>query len=205
MPDDEKIFALREFLYNLGYTLKGIKNLKPKSLQQILQKARGKPERRLINTMLLRAMKQAHYSEENSGHFGLASPYYTHFTAPIRRYPDLVIHRILREQQENRLSLKRQKKLAELTEKVAKISSKRERIAEEAERETIDLKIAEYMATKIGETYNGIISGVTSFGIFVQLENTVEGLIHVSNIEDDYYFSMKNANTRGERTGRNSA
>lgn len=202
-PDDEKIIALREFLYNLGYPLKGTKNLKPKSLQQILEKVSGKPEQRLINTMLLRSLKQARYSEVNSGHFGLASLYYTHFTAPIRRYPDLAIHRILREQQENKLDLKHQKKLGKLVEKIAKISSERERIAEEAERETTDLKIAEYMATKIGETYEAIVSGVTSFGIFVELDNTIEGLIHVSNIEDDYYhFNEKMMTLRGERTGR---
>ncbi|HHY71110.1 MAG TPA: ribonuclease R, partial [Thermoanaerobacterales bacterium] len=203
VPDDEKIIALREFLYNLGYTLKGIKNLKPKSLQQILEKASGKPEQRLVNTMLLRSLKQARYSDVNSGHFGLASLYYTHFTAPIRRYPDLAIHRILREQRENKLDLKRQKKLGKLVKKIAKISSERERIAEEAERETTDLKIAEYMATKIGEIYQGIVSGVTSFGVFVELDNTIEGLIHVSNIEDDYYhFIEKTMTLRGERTGR---
>ena len=203
VPDVEKIIALREFLHNLGYTLKGIKNLKPKSLQQILEKVSGKPEQRLINTMLLRSLKQARYSDVNSGHFGLASLYYTHFTAPIRRYPDLAIHRILREQLENKLDLERQKKLGKLVEKIAKISSERERIAEEAERETTDLKIAEYMATKIGDVFEAIVSGVTAFGVFVELDNTIEGLIHVSNIEDDYYhFNEKTMTLRGERTGR---
>ncbi|WP_015295215.1 ribonuclease R [Tepidanaerobacter acetatoxydans] len=204
VPDDEKIITLREFLYNLGYTIKGTNNIKPKSLQQILEKAKGKPEQRLINTMLLRSLKRAQYSEMNLGHFGLASLYYTHFTAPIRRYPDLAIHRILREQQENKLDLKRQKKLGKLVEKIAKISSERERIAEEAERESVDLKIAEYMSTKIGQVYDdAIISGVTPFGIFVELDNTIEGLVHVSNIEDDYYhFNEKTMILYGERTGR---
>lgn len=203
-PDEEKIQSLREFLYNLGYTIKGNSNIvKPKSLQQVLEKAKGKPEERLVNTMVLRSLKRARYSEVNLGHFGLASPYYTHFTAPIRRYPDLEIHRILRELQENKLDLKRQEKLSKIVEKVAKISSERERIADEAERESIDLKIAEYMSTRIGNVYEAIISGVTPFGIFVELDNTIEGLVHVSNIEDDYYnFNEKNMTLRGERTGR---
>jgi ribonuclease R len=183
--------------------LKGIKNLKPKALQKILKQANGRSEQRLVNTMVLRSLKQARYSEINSGHFGLASQYYTHFTAPIRRYPDLVIHRILREHHENKLDLKRQKKLSKVVEKTADISSQRERIAEQAERETNDLKIAEYMSTKIGVSFDAIVSGVTSFGIFVELDNTIEGLVHVSNIEDDYYhFNEKMMTLRGERTGR---
>lgn len=203
VPDDEKIIVLRDFLYNLGYRLKKTKKIKPKSLQEILEKVDGKPEERLVNTMLLRSLKQARYSEVNSGHFGLASLYYTHFTAPIRRYPDLAIHRILREQETGKLDSKRQKKLGKVVGKIAKISSERERIAEEAERETVDLKVAEYMATKIGKVYKAIVSGVTPFGIFVELDNTIEGLVHVSNIEDDYYhFNEKTMTLRGERTGR---
>jgi ribonuclease R len=202
-PDEEKIIELRDFLYNLGYTLKGIKNLKPKSLQQILEKAKGKTDERLVNTVLLRSLKQAKYSDENLGHFGLASLYYTHFTAPIRRYSDLMIHRILREQLAGKLDKRRIKKLNKLVGKVANMASKRERIADEAERETNDLKIAEYMATKIGEVFDAIVSGVTSFGIFVELENTIEGLVHVSHIEDDYYhFYEKTMTLRGERTNR---
>lgn len=202
-PDDIKIDSLKEFLYNLGYTLKGTKNLKPKSLQQILEKSKGKPEQRLINTMLLRSLKQARYSGINFGHFGLASLYYTHFTAPIRRYPDLLVHRVLRKQLRNQIDEKQEKKLSKIVEKVAKISSERERIAEEAERETVELKIAEYMASRIGETYDAIVSGVTSFGIFVELDNTIEGLVHVSNMEDDYYqFNEKNMTLIGERTGK---
>ena len=202
-PDDIKIDSLKEFLYNLGYTLKGTKNLKPKSLQQILEKSKGKPEQRLINIMLLRSLKQARYSGINFGHFGLASLYYTHFTAPIRRYPDLLVHRVLRKQLRNQIDEKQEKKLSKIVEKVAKISSERERIAEEAERETVELKIAEYMASRIGETYDAIVSGVTSFGIFVELDNTIEGLVHVSNMEDDYYqFNEKNMTLIGERTGK---
>jgi len=202
-PDDEKISSLKEFLYNMGYTLKGTQNLKPKSLQQILEKAKGKPEQRLINTMLLRSLRQARYSGVNVGHFGLASHYYTHFTSPIRRYPDLLVHRILRKQLQNEIDEKQEKKLVKIVEKVAKTSSERERRADEAERESVDLKIAEYMASRIGETYDAVISGITSFGVFVELPNTIEGLVHVSNMEDDYYhFNEKNMTLVGERTGK---
>jgi ribonuclease R len=203
VPDEEKIFALREFLYSLGYTIKGVKNVKPKALQQILEKVKGRSEERLVNTVLLRSLKRARYSEENVGHFGLAAHFYTHFTSPIRRYPDLVIHRIIKEHLEGKLDLKRQEKLNRVIGKIAKISSERERIAEEAERETTDLKIAEYMSRRIGNVYNGIVSSVTPFGMFVELENTVEGLVHVSNLEDDYYhFDEKSITLRGERTGK---
>jgi len=202
-PDEEKINSLKEFLYNFGYTLKGTQNLKPKSLQQILEQVKGKPEQRLINTMLLRSLRQARYSGVNFGHFGLASLYYTHFTAPIRRYPDLVVHRILRKQLQNDIDQKQEKKLVKIVERVAKLSSERERVAEEAERESVDLKIAEYMASRIGETYEAIVSGVTSFGIFVELDNTIEGLVHVSHMEDDYYhFNEKTMALIGERTGK---
>ena len=202
-PDEEKINSLKEFLYNFGYTLKGTQNLKPKSLQQILEQVKGKPEQRLINTMLLRSLRQARYSGVNFGHFGLASLYYTHFTAPIRRYPDLIVHRILRKQLQNDIDQKQEKKLVKIVERVAKLSSERERVAEEAERESVDLKIAEYMASRIGETYEAIVSGVTSFGVFVELDNTIEGLVHVSHMEDDYYhFNEKTMALIGERTGK---
>lgn len=201
IPDMEKMYALQEFLHNLGYSIKGIKNIKPKALQQILEAVKGKPEERVVSTVLLRSLKRARYSEENLGHFGLASHYYTHFTSPIRRYPDLVIHRILREQLEGKLNEERQEDLNEVLGRIAKHSSERERIAEEAERETVQLKMAEYMAGKIGEIYSGIISSVTPFGFFVELENTVEGLVHVSTLEDDFYrFDEKSITLRGERT-----
>jgi ribonuclease R len=203
VPEEEKMFALREFLHNLGYKVKGIRNIKPKTLQQILEKAKGQPEERLINTVLLRSLKRARYSEQNVGHFGLAANYYAHFTAPIRRYPDLMIHRIIREHLGQKLDIRRQDKLNKKMANIAKISSERERIAEEAERETVDLKIAEYMSHRIGNVYDGIISSITQFGMFVELENTVEGLVHVSNMEDDFYhFDEKNLLLRGERTKR---
>jgi ribonuclease R len=201
IPDMEKMYALQEFLHNLGYSIKGIKNIKPKALQQILEAVKGKPEERVVSTVLLRSLKRARYSEENVGHFGLASHYYTHFTSPIRRYPDLIIHRILREQLEGKLDEERMEYLNEVLGRIAKHSSERERIAEEAERETVQLKMAEYMAGKIGEVFPGIISSVTPFGFFVELENTVEGLVHVSSLEDDFYrFDEKSITLRGERT-----
>lgn len=201
IPDMEKMYALQEFLHNLGYSIKGIKNIKPKALQQILEAVKGKPEERVVSTVLLRSLKRAHYSEENLGHFGLASHYYTHFTSPIRRYPDLVIHRILREQMEGGLTEERVEYLNESLGRIAKHSSERERIAEEAERETVELKMVEYMAEKVGEVFVGIISSVTPFGFFVELENTVEGLVHVSTLEDDFYrFDEKSITLRGERT-----
>lgn len=203
-PSADKIFALRDFLYNLGYTIKGKKGIKPKDLQQIVEAAKGKPEERLVNTLILRSLKKAKYSNKNLGHFGLASKCYTHFTAPIRRYPDLVIHRILREILQQKLDKKRQHQFnEEKMEKIADLSSERERIAEEAERESLDLKIAEFMATKIGNTYSGIVSGVMPFGLFVELENTVEGLVHVSNMDDDYYvYDEKSMKLFGEKTGK---
>lgn len=200
-PDPEKILLLREFLHNLGYTVKGIKDIHPKTLQDILAKVKGKREERVINMMLLRSLKQARYSEYNLGHFGLAAEYYSHFTSPIRRYPDLVIHRILREHLEGKMTPERQNHFNKILSNIAKTSSERERLAEEAERESVELKKVEYMMDRVGEEFNGIISGIASFGMFVELENTVEGLVHVSNMLDDYYhFIEKNLTFQGERT-----
>lgn len=202
-PSAEKIFALRDFLHNLGYTIKGKKDIKPKDLQQIVEAARGKPEERLVNTLVLRSLKKAKYSDKNLGHFGLASRCYTHFTAPIRRYPDLVIHRIIRNFLQQKLDKKWQNQLNKKMDKIADLASERERIAEDAERETLDLKIAEFMANKIGNSYYGIVSGVMPFGLFVELENTVEGLVHVSNMDDDYYiYNEKSMRLFGEKTGK---
>lgn len=202
-PSAEKVFALKEFLHNLGYIIRGKKDVKPKDLQQIIEEAKGSPEERLVNTVVLRSLKRAKYSENNLGHFGLASKYYTHFTAPIRRYPDLVIHRIIREFLQRKLDKKRQSKLNKKMGDIAELASERERLAEDAERETLDLKITEFMAGKIGNIYNGIISSVTPFGLFVELENTIEGLVHVSNMDDDYYiYNDKSMRLIGERTGK---
>jgi len=203
VPDMEKIFSLQEFLNHLGYSIKGIRNLKPKALQKVLEEVKGKPEEKVVNTVLLRSLKRARYSDENVGHFGLATSFYTHFTSPIRRYPDLIIHRILREQLEGTITEQRQEQLSKMLGKIAKLSSERERIADEAERETVELKMVEYMEDRIGEEFNGVISSTTSFGFFVELENTVEGLVHVSSLDDDYYiFDERTLTLRGERTKR---
>ncbi len=199
-PDPEKMQSFNTLIHNFGYIVKGTEDVHPRALQEILEKSSGKKEERLINILLLRSLKKARYSDENLGHFGLAAKYYCHFTAPIRRYPDLMIHRIIKEDIYGKHSGKR---LADLKEKlpyVAEQSSVKERIAEEAEREIMDLKKAQYMKERIGDEFEGIISGVTPFGLYVQLENTIEGLIHVSNMEDDYYvFDEINYMFIGER------
>jgi ribonuclease R len=187
-PDPEKIRVFNEFIHSFGYYIKGINELHPKALQTIVEKVAGKKEEVIINTLMLRSLKKAKYSPECSGHFGLAARYYTLFTSPIRRYPDLTIHRIIREYLDDAITEKRFKKLTGFVKYAAKQSSETEVVAQEAEREVDDLKKAEYMQDRIGEVYDGIISSVTPFGLFVELENTIEGLIHVSSLLDDYYY-----------------
>ncbi|MCQ1528326.1 ribonuclease R [Lutispora saccharofermentans] len=187
-PDPEKIMVLNVLIHNFGYSIKGADEIHPKALQQVLDKVAGKKEERLINTLLLRSLRKARYDGGSLGHFGLASKYYCHFTSPIRRYPDLMIHRIIKEDIHRKLTPGRIRELKEMIPGIAEQSSIRERAAEEAEREVEDLKKAEYMKDRIGEEYEGIISSVTSFGMYVELENTIEGLVHVSNMEDDYYI-----------------
>ena len=207
-PAEEKIQAFNEFVHNFGYHLKGAggnNKVHPRALQEMLEKVKGQPEERIINTVLLRSMKQARYANEPLGHFGLAAKYYSHFTSPIRRYPDLQIHRIIRDAIENggRLTQDRMDRLNAILPEVAKHTSERERIAVDAERETDDIKKVEFMLDKIGEVFDGIVSGVTSFGMFVELENSVEGMIHLSYLTDDYYnFNEKQYCLIGERTGR---
>ena len=186
-PDEEKLEKFREFIYNLGYIVKWNGEVKPRNLQEILEKVRGKKEETVVSTLLLRSMMRAKYSPECVGHFGLAAKYYCHFTSPIRRYPDLQIHRIIKEYLNGKIDEKRATKLAPIVDIAAKQSSEMERLAEEAEREVDDLKKAEYMMDRIGEEFEGIISSVTSFGIFVELPNTVEGLVHITDLDDDYY------------------
>lgn len=202
-PDPEKIAVFNEFIHNFGYFVKGANEVHPKALQEIIQKVAGKKEEVIINTLMLRSLKKAKYSPECTGHFGLAAKYYTHFTSPIRRYPDLTIHRIIREYLNNSITEKRMKKLTGFVKYAAKQSSETEIVAQEAEREVDDLKKAEYMADRVGETFEGIISSVTSFGMFVELPNTVEGLLHISNLVDDYYyFDEKHHCFIGERKRR---
>lgn len=187
-PEDEKMYEFSKFIHNLGYNLKGSQEIHPRELQQLLSKIKGTKEESLINTMMLRSLKKAIYSPQSSPHFGLAATYYCHFTSPIRRYPDLQIHRIIKGQINGKLKEEDISKLFERTAAVAEQSSKMERLADEIERDTNKIKIAEFMSDKIGDEYEGVISGVTSFGLFVELENTVEGLVHISNMVDDYYI-----------------
>lgn len=188
-PNIEKLEEFNKFIHNFGYHLKGLSTeIHPKALQDLLQKVKGTKEERLINTLMLRSLKKAKYDSKNLGHFGLAAKHYCHFTAPIRRYPDLEIHRIIKESINGKLNSKRISQLNAAVPGVAEQASVRERVAEEAERETEDLKKVEYMADKIGQEYEGIISSITSFGMFVELDNTIEGLIRLSYLFDDYYI-----------------
>jgi len=200
-PDPEKIAAFAEFAHNLGYRLKGISRIRPGALQELLEKAKGTKEEAVISAVMLRSLAKARYSHRNTGHFGLAAEFYCHFTSPIRRYPDLMIHRIMKEYLKGTLTPEREKQLNEKLPEIAAHCSERERAAEEAEREIENLKKVEFMKQFEGEIFKGIISGATSFGIFVELENTVEGLVKMSSLEDDYYiFDEKNYCIIGERT-----
>lgn len=200
-PDSEKLERFNDFVHNLGYIVRWSAEVHPKQLQEVLEKIKGKKEETVVSTLLLRSLKQARYAPECSGHFGLAARYYCHFTSPIRRYPDLMIHRVIKDYLNGRLDDKSCKKLIGVVDYAAVQSSEMERVAQEAEREVDDLKKAEYMADRIGEEYDGIISSVTSFGMFVELENTIEGLVHISALTDDYYvYDEKYLSLIGERT-----
>lgn len=200
-PDEEKLNNFNEFVHNLGYFTRHTREVHPKVLQEILEKIKGKTEETVVSTLLLRSMKQAKYSPECSGHFGLAAKYYCHFTSPIRRYPDLMIHRIIKEHLQGELMEKRVTKLKAIVDLASKQSSDMERVAQEAEREVDDLKKAEFMLDKVGEEYEGIISSVTNFGMFVEMPNTIEGLVHISTMDDDYYvYDEKHLSLIGERT-----
>lgn len=210
-PDSEKIQKLNIFIQNMGYYMKSIgrskskvseEEIHPKEIQKLLEKISGTPEEAMVSRLTLRSMKQAKYSTECSGHFGLACQYYCHFTSPIRRYPDLQIHRIIKEQLRGRLNLNRTDHYRELLNEVARHSSETERRADEAERETDKLKKVEYMEERIGCEFDGVISGITTWGIYVELPNTVEGLIHVSKLPGDYYcYNEGTYEMTGERTG----
>ncbi|SDZ26981.1 RNAse R [Proteiniborus ethanoligenes] len=202
-PDMEKINEFNKFIHNFGYHLKGTQEIHPKELQELIKKIENTREENIINTLMLRSLRKAKYSSEPEGHFGLAAKYYSHFTAPIRRYPDLQIHRIIKEFINNKINEKRIGKLNSILPKVAEQSSTTERIADEASRETDDLKKVEYMSSRIGEEYEGIISGVMPFGIFVELDNTIEGLVHISSLIDDYYeYDQPNYRFIGRRTNK---
>ena len=187
-PDSEKIQKLSTFINNFGYSLHiGSDEVHPKELQKLLEKIDGTSEEPLISRLTLRSMKQARYTVENTGHFGLAADCYCHFTSPIRRYPDLQIHRIIKDSLRGRLGEKRIGHYTQILPEVAKRASEMERRADEAERETIKLKKVQYMENHIGETFAGVISGVAEYGFFVELENTVEGLVRVTSLTDDFY------------------
>lgn len=203
-PDPVKMQNFLEFITTFGYLVRGSANrIHPRSLQQVIEEIKGSPEETIISTVLLRSMKQAHYSPSNDGHFGLSAEYYTHFTSPIRRYPDLIVHRLIRLYHEGLNGEQELEEWQEKLEDITKHSSERERAAMEAERETDSLKMAEYMEQHIGEEFEGIISSVTNFGLFIKLPNTIEGMIHVSYLTDDYYtFHEKQYMMIGERTGK---
>lgn len=204
-PDEEKIKSLAQFIYNFGYHFKGKLDdeIHPKAIADLLESVSGKPEEHIISRVVLRSMKQAKYMPDNLGHFGLAAKYYCHFTSPIRRYPDLQIHRIIKENIDGKLDEKRIQHYDNILTEVSEQSSKRERLAEEAERETDKLKQVQYMTKHLGETFTGIISGVTGWGIFVELPNTVEGLIALNTLADDYYvYDEQRMCVTGEHTGK---
>lgn len=188
-PDEEKIRKLAIFINNFGYSIKvGQDDIHPKELQKLLIKIEDTPEEPLISRLTLRSMKQAKYTVANTGHFGLSAKYYCHFTSPIRRYPDLQIHRIIKENLNGKMGEKRLSHYDKILHEVANHTSKTERRADDAEREVDKLKKVEYMIDHIGQTFEGVISGITSWGMYVELPNTCEGMIRVSDMKDDYYM-----------------
>ncbi|MCI5951768.1 MAG: ribonuclease R [Anaerostipes sp.] len=204
-PDPDKIQKLAVFIQNFGYFLKNSSkdHIHPKEIQKLLNKIEGTEEEALISRLALRSMKQARYTTTNIGHFGLSAKYYCHFTSPIRRYPDLQIHRIIKENLHGNLQKKRVKHYEQILPKVAEISSKTERRAEEMEREVVKMKKVEYMEQHLGEIFVGVISGITTWGIYVELPNTIEGMIRVADMIDDYYnYDERSYSMVGEMTGR---
>lgn len=188
-PDSEKMRTLELFINNFGYGLKMSNDeIHPKELQKLLKKIEGTPEESLISRITLRSLKQARYTTISSGHFGLAAQYYCHFTSPIRRYPDLQIHRIIKENLHGGMEQKRIKHYLSILTEVAEHSSLTERRADDAERDTEKLKKVQYMSKHIGEIYEGVVSGVTGYGMYIELPNTVEGLIHIHSLLDDEYY-----------------
>lgn len=201
-PDIDKVKELNKFLFNLGYKIHISQDtVHSSAFAKVLEEAKGKPEEKVISNLVLRTLKVAKYDSENLGHFGIAGKYYCHFTSPIRRYPDLFIHRIISEYFAS--NEKQKARLAEKAPKYAENSSEREKVATKAEREAESMKKAEFMEDKIGEEYDGIISSVTNFGIFVQLENTIEGLIRFQDLGDEYFiYNESNKTLTGEKSGK---
>lgn len=201
-PNPEKVTQLNEFLHNLGFYIPCQNGVHPRFFQEILQQVEGRPEKLVVHTVMLRSLQHACYAPKPLGHFGLAVRLYTHFTSPIRRYPDLVVHRILREVlAHGNLTPKRKVQLERFMPVCAEQSSARELVSEEAEREAVDLKKVEYVHRFLGEVFEGIVVSVTNFGIFVALPNGIEGLVHVSTMTDDYYlFNERNFTLTGKNT-----
>lgn len=203
-PDTEKVNALNKFLFNFGYKIKSNKDkVYPKAFADVLEKIKGKEEEMVVSNLILRTLKIARYESENKGHFGIASKYYCHFTSPIRRYPDLFIHRIISQYIDNNYILNEKKieKYKEQATKYSQTSSEREKIAQKVEREAVAIKKAEYMQNKVGKEYKGIISGITAFGIFVELDNTVEGLIKFEDLGNEYFiYNDENKTLIGENS-----
>jgi ribonuclease R len=201
-PDEDKLEKMEQFLRGFGYYLrKKDGEIHPRELQKVLQKAEDTDEERIITRMVLRSMMQARYTAENGGHFGLAAKYYCHFTSPIRRYPDLEIHRMIKKMLHGELDEKASAYYRRKMPDWAKHCSKQERVAEDAERDTDALKKVEFMEDKVGQIYEGIISGVTNWGIYVELPNTIEGMVALSQMDDDYYeFDEKKMLVFGKRT-----
>lgn len=206
-PDMEKMEPVLELVHRAGVKVKKSKEeIRPKEVQKILKELEGKESEDFFSRLILRSMKQARYTTECTGHFGLAARYYCHFTSPIRRYPDLQIHRIIKENLRGKMTEAKMRHYEEILDEVARQSSATERRAEEAERETIKMKKAEYMESQIGEIFEGVISGVTDWGLYVELPNTVEGLVHVNSLMDDYYvYDSVHYTLTGERKKRSFA
>ncbi len=202
IPSPEKIEVFSKLAYHFGYVLKKAAEIHPRALQEILKACKGKPEERVLSTMMLRSMMKAEYKGENLGHFGLAAKFYCHFTSPIRRYPDLTVHRVLKELCKGAMSDDRKKHWKRFIAEASVQCSAAERGAEEVERDVDDMKKAEYMQQFIGETYTGVVSGITSFGIFVELDNTVEGMVRLVSLEgDEYQYEEDKMMLVGQRSG----
>ncbi|WP_203641648.1 ribonuclease R [Levilactobacillus andaensis] len=187
-PDGDRVRSFFEFLTAFGINVKGDPNhLRPKMLQGVLKQVAGKPEEAMVSVMMLRSLKQARYADQSLGHFGLGAEFYTHFTSPIRRYPDTMVHRMIHYYEDHGINDASKEKFAPILEEIGVHTSEAERRAIDAERDTNDMKMAEYMADHVGEEFDAVVSSVMKFGMFVELPNTIEGLIHISRMQDDYY------------------